>query len=282
MLAVRAALVTAALSATALATGCGGGTDERGAVEKVTREVFDRSSSGSECRLSTPRLVKATWGTQANCEKASTIGRSGVANLSRTKVDGDTASTVLATRVGTRLVTGTIELRHLDAGWRVDGFGNDFIRSLLRGSLAAGYLQSLADKGVTGADRLFAGGEIERCVDRRLAALPAGRQQAIGQAIIGDRAGSSEVKEVQGMLVDCMAASPNGREALRLAFEAGVRAKVDSKAAGICVVDRLRTTADSKLVAAEIVARQKTGRGIGQKLTNLAAQAIGYCEKKQR
>ncbi|WP_354700750.1 hypothetical protein DSM112329_01037 [Paraconexibacter sp. AEG42_29] len=283
MFAPRAALLTLTIAGLAAVAGCGGSDSdkEKTEVEKVARAVLNGADKGSECRLSTTRLVTAVWGSQSACLKASTGGTEADVTVSGTKVDGSDATANITTTIDKLKVEGSLALKKVEGDWKLDEFGTDLVRSLLRGSLTKGYTDALKEEGIAGADKLLTDGATENCVDKRLTALPASEQRQIGYAIFGNRKDSPQGQQVQGLLIECLADSPDGREALRLAFEQGIKEEGLGDKVTACVIARLRETADSELVAKEIVERQKNGGAISPELSGLAAAAVKRCKASQ-
>jgi hypothetical protein len=280
MPALRAALLALTIAGAALA-GCGGGGDDdsadKKAIASVITQALDGKTKGAECRLSTEHLVTEIWGGAAACNKQSKAGDAFAVDVKDTTIDGDGATAAVVTRLKDQTIRGSLELKKVGKDWRLDEFGNDFVRSLLKESLPAAYTESLKDEGIKGGEGLLTGGEVQGCLESDLKALPDAKQRSIGYAVFGDRKDSPEAKQVQDLLIGCLAKGDKGREALRLAFEQGIRAEGLPDRVTECVIAKLRKTASSELVAREIVRRQKSGAAIGSELAGLAKEAVTSC-----
>jgi hypothetical protein len=280
MLAPRAALLALTIAGAALA-GCGGGGDsdsaDKKAITSVVTQALDGKTKGAECLLSTEHLVTAVWGGAAACNKQSKAGDAFTVDVQDTKIDGDSATADIVAKLKAQTINGSLELKKIGQDWRLDEFGNDFVRSLLKESLPAAYTDSLKQEGIKGGEDLLSGGEVQGCLDADLKALPDAKQRSIGYAVFGDRKDAPEAKQVQDLLIGCLAKGDKGREALRLAFEQGIREEGLPDSVTTCVIAKLRKTASSELVAREIVRRQKTGAAIGSELSGLAKEAVTSC-----
>lgn len=285
-MAVRATALLALTLVVALVAGCsddssGDSGDEREIAAVVSRLNAD-DEPGAVCRtLFSRRLVTAIWGSRAECLRKNSDAdddQDSPARTSGTQVDGDRATTRVRTVFEGRTVSGGLELTREGDAWRIDEFGNDFIRSLLREALQEGYIESAEGGGVRQVRALLDRGDVGRCLDRDIGALAEERQRQIGYAAFGERDEGPEREQVTALLIGCLGKSDSGRQALRLAFEQGIREDDDlPDEAKDCVIRRLRESAPDELIASETARRITDGAEIGPELASLARQAVAGC-----
>lgn len=271
----------ALLVAAALAAGCSGddASSEPSAEDRRAIVAAVGRLGGPEAQLCrtafTPRLVDAIWGAREQCLAKASSGDNGDPRprVGGVRVDGDRATARARTEVSDRPIAGEVALARQDGRWRIDALGLDFLRSVLREGLAAGYVRGAEKAGERVDERSLRG-----CLERELAALPGARQRAIGYALLGER---REVARgpAQEAVIACVTETPVLRALQRRLFERGIRTDEDIPAgARECVVRRLRQTASTKLIVRESFRRVRNpGTPVGSQLRGLALRAVRDC-----
>jgi hypothetical protein len=208
--------------------GCGGGdsaasSGDRAAVAAAVERYW--AAGADACRLSTPHLVRRIWKRPARCANArkTAIAALGDKASSRSSVgeitvSGDVATVALrgtsfaltmkvgggvVVRLPTHRFDGRIQLRRLDGAWRVDEFGNDYMRDVVSVMITGTMVAVAAPRNAVaepGAIR-----RIAACAARRLEKLPdAAEQRLLYQVLGGDPADAAAYRRAGGFVNACL------------------------------------------------------------------------------
>jgi hypothetical protein len=213
----RLALLSLTLASTAF-VGCGRSDDTAGtpsarvdqkAIISLVTQALEPKTPGAQCRLSTPHLVTEIWGSRIRCEKNTGNDWFGL-GIRRATVkrafNGRVATVNVVARQEGRAVAGTVQVTKVGSNWRLEDFGDDFLRSLVSPLLAAAPVAGLPGFG--------SNDKVSACLANGVTAMPSTKLRAFGYALLGNRLKAAEVKQISVLLYGCLVSTENGRRSL--------------------------------------------------------------------
>lgn len=221
--------------------GCGGDDDDDRApsppssapeqtVANVVRTWAAKPHSARVCDdYYTAELMRSLYGSEAACareiatEKDAAFEQVRIGDVS---ISGDGSTARLQGRRqgaqdGEPQVTGTIRLEKSIPGWRISGFGDDFIISLLGGGVRGAFIEGMKEIDDPAVDRALEEADIEGCTSSTLKALGSARLQELGLQVLSDDDAEAAGREFGKDVIGCLAGSDDGKGIVRAMFEAG-------------------------------------------------------------
>jgi len=206
-------LALAALGGVLVACGGGGATDED-EVARAVKRAFSAQDASIYCgQLTTRRFVQRVYESGDRCRAVIAASDQPVDDiqLSRIRVDG---------RAGTAHVRwaddvrGTVEVRKEGDRWRLDAFGEDLLRLVVKSYL-------LGFTKVESFDEEL----VRTCATRVSTELPETRVTQFAHAVFGERLRPDDAKQFGALLSMCVviAQEPNGEAVMGRFFKEAMR-----------------------------------------------------------
>lgn len=194
---------------------CGGAhlTDEDD-IARAIKRAYSAKNAGTYCgELTTRRFIERVYESEDKCRAV--IGSSAApANdvaVSRIRVAGHAGTAYVRPADD---LSGTVEVRKTADRWRLDAFGEDLLRLVVKEFL-------LGLTKVTSFDKKF----VDKCASRVSTELPRARVARFSYAVFGERLSPDDATQFGSLLALCtvVIGEPNGEAVMGRFFEQAMR-----------------------------------------------------------